>query len=143
MSYVLYLEKHFDIETLKEVISTFLNIDVRSIGYLNDTSIEEKEVYIDIENYDIGFGTRLAVYKDLDFCSNLKEIDLSLFLSQKLDNDVLISFWTNNPFLWILVRPDGELFKVEEIPREEGGIEINFESKEIISLSLVRKEKKF
>lgn len=48
-------------------------------------------------------------------------------MSRSLKTANLISYWTNNPFLWILIEPIGDIFKVEEIPGDdERGIEIKY-----------------
>lgn len=142
MSYVIFLEKHYGQEKLRQMTAAFLNIDTNSIGYLQeDTS--NKNVYIEITNYEVGFRTQLAVYKDSKLCTNLMEIDFSLFLSKKLNDNALVSYWTNNPFLWILVKPNGDTFKAMETPKEDEGIEIDLKNIEALSLQLIMKEKNY
>ncbi len=142
MGYVLYLEKYYDGEDLKGITSEFLGISKESLGYL-DTSANDREVYLEIENYDVGFCTRLSVYKDSNLCSNLMELDFGFFLSRKLQDNILMSYWDNNPYLWILIDHCGSIFQVMEMPKEERGIEIDLTDKVPLDEQIVRQKKKY
>ncbi|GGH00623.1 hypothetical protein [Pedobacter zeae] len=137
MSYITYIQQRFESIKLYEEVAEFFNVDPSKIGNL-DSNVS-KDIYLNVEYFDAGFCTRLSVYFDVKNYNNLKEIDFSIFLSERLNENVLISFWTNNPFLWILIEPKGSLFKVQEIPGDEGVV-IDFTSKELLSLELVKRE---
>lgn len=140
MSYIIYIQKRLDRIKLQEEVANFFNVDQYTIGNL-DSSESSKDIYLNVEYFDTGFYTRLSVYFDTKNYNNLKEIDFGIYLSESLKENVLISFWTNNPFLWILIEAKGSIFKVREIPGEdECGIEIDFSSKELLSLEIVKRE---
>lgn len=101
------------------MVALFFEIGPSSIGNLYDDS--GKELDVNIEVYDVrgDFDTRLCVYKPKYICPKAKEVDFAIFLSHNLDKNVLITYWDNNPYLWILIQPNGRLYKVKDIPKEK------------------------
>lgn len=125
MSYDILIRKKYSEDRLKKAVADFLNISVNSIGNIYDLGLGG-EVNIDVDYLDGDFATRLSVYKRDDLMAELKEIDFAIYISEILKETVLITYWTDNPFFWIRIHFNGEIYKVKEVPSErEKFIQIN------------------
>jgi hypothetical protein len=123
---------------LRKVVADCLNIDVTLIGGLYDLGIGG-DVNIDIDYLEGDLTTKLSVYKTNDLKPELKEIDFAINVSISLEDIVLITYWDNNPFFWIMVQPNKEIYKVKEIPNErERFIQIDEFFREKLELEDIR-----
>jgi hypothetical protein len=115
----LYIAGKYDQEMIKQEIGFFSKIDQNLINYFSIYSpVERGIILFEVDYFDGNFPTRITIYLQEDtFTLNL--IDFSMYLSKKLKDNVLISHWENNPFLWILINPEGNLYQVEEIPLDK------------------------
>jgi hypothetical protein len=118
MSYDLLIEKNHTVDDLRSLVAEFLKVDIRNIGDLYDRKTDN-EVNIRLSVARGDFKTRFEVYKSLDMRHEVKEVDFAMFLSTRLNNFVLMTYWDSNPYLWILVQPNGSLYKVMDIPNED------------------------
>jgi hypothetical protein len=138
MSFDLFIKGKYSEGLLRKVVSRFLNIDIKSIGNLYDLG-PGGDVNIDLDHLEGDFVTRLSVYKSDDLMPGSKEIDFAIYLSVNLKDIVMISYWDDNPFLWIMIQPNGDIYKVQEMPDErEKFIKIDDTFKEKLELDEIR-----
>ena len=144
MSYDLLIQGKYKREQLSLLVGLFLEIDLSNIGDLYDFG-KEHDVNLEIYHVRGDFDTRLCVYKPEYIRPNAKEVDFAIFLSNNLGKNVLMTYWGNNPYLWILVQPSGRLYKVKDIPNEQESVdskepflELDKNFREELDLDLVR-----
>jgi hypothetical protein len=117
MSYYIHIKGKYKKYELRKLTAAFLKIEVKSMGEL--FSPKSGIVNIQLSHHKGDFPTMFIVYKKNDFCPELMEVDFAIFLAEKLNVEILITYWGLDPYAWILVKPDGRLFKVDEHPVED------------------------
>jgi hypothetical protein len=94
---------------------------------------EAREAAVVIEVHDLlrGFRTHLALYLLPSKLPrrDLTELDIAKRLSSALNQDALLSSGDSaNPFLWLLVKPDGSVWRARQRqPAEDDVVEIREE----------------
>jgi hypothetical protein len=139
MGYEYFLTSKYNKEEIKKQVVLYSNIDESAINFI-ESDVDESDLFIDIDYFKGDFLTRIRVYEK----PNLRIVDmveLGRYLAISFAENALISHWHNNPFLWILIDSEGNLFQVDEKPVDKiGWIMINRQNKVVLDLEKVKIE---
>lgn len=123
---IFYLKSRFSKQELVSSIEKIFNLLPRSIGhvfdnrdYLNYTFRYEYESCKDKDS----FFQRMELYppNDLLLTTGIyNELIFGIKISKILDEEIIITDHSDDPYEWILIKPTGDIFRVEEDGTHDG-----------------------
>jgi hypothetical protein len=130
----IYLNQAIKPTDLLITLSSLLNIQLETLDYPSPQAIG----FVMLEEYKRGFPLGINVTWPKDISPNLDNIQIAKSISKHYNTQVATDLpsgfppeYRQNPYIWCLVEPNGQLYQVEEKVGEGDveGLVLNLESK--------------
>lgn len=116
-SFSFYVEKVVEKNDLTATIANCFNLPKDAVIFSDqqDNPLNGEILIVDYHTYENGFELYVTLYSKQGFSSRFpNDMAIATNISKALKKNILISDESLNPYSWILIKTNGEIYKVYE-----------------------------